>query len=143
MSHHHKRKRNRNRDRDQEQPEIPMTPMIDVVFLLLIYFVMTLEPTDIFAHLNVYTPSTDAPPKEQKDPPSLIRIGIYPDGIAFDDVQVTVTQLEGFMSRLAAASTTQSVLITCSVDSVHGNLVEVLNLCAKYNLTNLSVVSAE
>ena len=134
-------KRERRRQ-PMEEGEIPMAPMIDVVFLLLIYFVMTMEPIDIFAHLNVYTPSSDTPPKEQKDPPSLIKIGIYPDGYTFDGVVVDFERLDGFLERLARASKTQSVLIQCGSDSRHGGLVRVLNSCAKYELTNLSVVSA-
>ena len=134
-------KRERRRQ-PMEEGEIPMAPMIDVVFLLLIYFVMTMEPIDIFAHLNVYTPSSDTPPKEQKDPPSLIKIGIYPDGYTFDGVVVDFERLDGFLERLARASKTQSVLIQCGSDSRHGGLVRVLNSCAKYELANLSVVSA-
>lgn len=120
---------------------IPMTPMIDVVFLILIYFVFTMEPIDIYAHLNVYTPSSDAPPKEKIDPPSLIRIGVYPDAYTFDDVPVTFNQLDGFLERLAKAKKDQSVLVQCGLGSRHGSLVRVLNSCAKYELRNLSVVS--
>lgn len=120
-----------------------MTPMIDVVFLLLVYFVMTLQPTDLFAHLNVFTPSAEAATEAPKDPPSLIRIGVNPGGYTFDGLVVSSTQLESFLARLASASKTQSVLITCSVDSRHGRLVAVLNMCAKFELDNLSVVSGE
>jgi biopolymer transport protein ExbD len=120
-----------------------MTPMIDVVFLLLIYFVMTMQPLDIFAHLEVYAPSSDAPPREQpRDPPSLIRIGVYSDGFTFDESVVTLEQVDRYLSMLASASATQSVIILCATNSYHGNLVQVLNICAKYGLTNLSVVSA-
>lgn len=136
-------RRRRRRERTEGEGEIPMTPMIDVVFLLLVYFVMTLQPTDLFAHLNVFTPSADAATEAPKDPPSLIRIGVYPTGYTFDDLAVSSTQLESFLARLATASKTQSVLIECSVESRHGNLVAVLNMCAKFGFSNLSVVSAE
>lgn len=135
-------RRQRKRRFDDGDGEVPMTPMIDVVFLLLIYFVMTMEPTPIFAHLEVFTPSADASQQTPEDPPSLIRIGVYADGYTFDGVSVPFDQLEAFLRRLAHASTTQSVLIQCAMDSPHGNLVRLLNICAKYGLRNLSVVSA-
>jgi biopolymer transport protein ExbD len=103
---------------------------------------MTMEPTPIFAHLDVFTPSSDRSQQPPKDPPSLIRIGVHGDGYTFDGVSVPFAQLDGFLSRLAQASTTQSVLIQCALDSPHGNLVQLLNVCAKYGLSNLSVVSA-
>ena len=120
-----------------------MTPMIDVVFLLLIYFIMTLEPVPLFAHLNVFAPSADAPPPENTEkPPEVIRIGVYSDGYTFDGTPVMERQLDRFLNTLARASKTQTVLILCAVDSTHGSLVRLLNLCAKHGLTNLSVVSA-
>lgn len=137
------RRRQRKRSFDDGDGEVPMTPMIDVVFLLLIYFVMTMEPVPIFAHLDVYTPSADRSQQPPRDPPSLIRIGVYADGYTFDGVSVPFAQLEGYLLRLAEASTTQSVLIQCALDSPHGHLVRLLNVCAKHGLRNLSVVSAD
>jgi biopolymer transport protein ExbD len=138
-----RQKRRRKRRDEEEEAEIPMAPMIDVVFLLLIYFIMTLEPIPIFANLNVFTPSTDAPPKVQPDkPPEVIRIGVYSDGFTFDEISVTERQLDNFLRTLSRASKTQTVLILCATDSKHGSLVRLLNICAKYEMTNLSVVSA-
>lgn len=127
----------------EEHGEVPMTPMIDVVFLLLIYFLLTMQPQNVVAHLDVYAPSSERTPPTQKDPPSLIRIGIYSDGYTFDDASVDKANLETFLSVLARASKTQSVLIICDVNARHGRLVGVLDLCAKHGLTNLSVVSGE
>ena len=37
----------------REDPKLEMTPMIDVVFQLLIFFIVTLQQEDILAHLDV------------------------------------------------------------------------------------------
>ena len=37
---------------------IPMASLIDVVFLLLVYFVLTLSPRDVNTHLDVFRPGT-------------------------------------------------------------------------------------
>ena len=57
-----KRKRQR---KEQEAAALEMTPMIDVVFQLLIFFIVTLKPEDICSHLDVSRPAPDpnAPPK--------------------------------------------------------------------------------
>ena len=137
-----KKRGKRKRDLRSDEIEVPMAPMIDVVFLLLIYFVMTIEPLEVTAHLEVLTPSSEQAPQEQADPPSLIRIGIYSDGFTFDGSSVNLDLMERFLGTLSKASTAQSVLIQCAVDSPHGSLIQILNLCVKYNLQNLSVVSA-
>ena len=132
----------RKRDQNSAEIEVPMAPMIDVVFLLLIYFVMTIQPLEVPAHLEVLTPSSDQAAQEQADPPSLIRIGIHSEGFTFDGSAVNLHLMERFLGTLSNASMTQSVLIECAVDSSHGRLIQILNLCTKYHLKNLSVVSA-
>ena len=86
-----------------EPADVPMTPMIDVVFQLLIYFLVTFEATDVMAHLDVFTPSPDSkPPKEDKPPPNLIKIVVFPDGYTINDKQVTVESLDRLLNKLAA-----------------------------------------
>lgn len=36
----------------QEDSKVPMAAMIDVVFLLLVFFVLTVRPVDVLAHLD-------------------------------------------------------------------------------------------
>ena len=121
-----------------------MTPMIDVVFLL-----ADLLRHDHAAHGYFCPPRSlhsfvRRPPREKpKDPPSLIRIGVYGDRFTFDDSQISFARMDIYLGALARHGSTQSVIILCSADSRHGNLVEALNLCAKHGLTNLSVVSGE
>ena len=79
-----------------------MTPMIDVVFLLLIYFVMTMEPLDVFANLNVFIPSPDQPPPKEKpdEPPEVIKVGILKDGFQFDGFTVREETLEKYLGKI-------------------------------------------
>jgi biopolymer transport protein ExbD len=116
--------------------------MIDVVFQLLIYFLVTFEASDVMAHLDVFTPSPDSKPPEEKPPtPNLIRIVVFPDGYTINDKQVSVESLDRLLNKLAAIDPTQTVMINATGLSPHFRLVEVLDLCAKSGLRNLSVVS--
>jgi biopolymer transport protein ExbD len=134
--------RERKSKRAQDSGELPMTPMIDVVFQLLIYFIFTFETPDVIAHLDVFRPAPDQSQKEKPDkPPNMIRINIFPDGIQLNDRTVTLPELGDRLARLAGYDRNQTVLITCGSQSRHGTLVEVLDLCAKTRMTNLSVVS--
>jgi len=125
----------------QEPTELQMTPMIDVVFQLLIYFLVTFETPDVLAQLDVFRPSPDSQPKEQQDPPKMIQINIFPDGFSINARPVTLEELDTLLTKLAAIDTGQTVLITAGSASEHGDLIRVLDLCAKTGLTNLSVVS--
>ena len=118
-----------------------MTPMIDVVFQLLIYFLVTFETPDVIAHLDVFRPSPDSPPKEQQEKPNMIRVNIFPDGFTINERQVSLVGLDKVITKLAEYGTSQTIVITCGSASKHGDLVQVLDICAKNRMTNLSVVS--
>ncbi len=123
-----------------EEPKLDMTPMIDCVFQLLIFFIISLKPEDVIAHLDVNRPQSDAAaPQNQKT--DLLQIGVYENGYTLNDRQVSYGSLEKMMARLADVSKTQTVVIKCALESPHRMLVEVLDLCSKLGLKNLSVMS--
>ena len=132
----------RNRKRSDMPPaDLPMTPMIDVVFQLLIYFIVTIKPMDVFAHLDVSRPSPEAKQEKMQTPPKLIRIGIFEEGYTINDRAVTEEYLGGFIKDMADLDKSQTVLIMCSGFARHEKLISVLDYCAEYGLRSLSVIS--
>ena len=124
----------------EDKEELPMTPMIDVVFQLLVYFVFTMKPIDVFANLDVNRPS----PEDRRavvELPNLIRISIFPNGFDMNDTPVTLDGMDRMLDRLATLNPNQTIMIMCAALSPHGALVEVLDLCYKHKMTNLSVIS--
>lgn len=122
-----------------EEAKLEMTPMIDVVFQLLVFFIFTLKPQDIIAELNVNRPAPDARPPPKDQPQDLVSITIGARVIDLNGVVYSMPRLARKLQRLASYSTTQSILIKCTLDSRHEKLVGVLDACAKAELTNLSV----
>ena len=55
---------------------------------------------------------------------------------------MSVRQLESLLAKLAEIDANQTILIMCANASPHEKLVEILDICAKVKLTNLSVVSS-
>lgn len=139
--------RERMRRRNEEETEVSMTPMIDVVFQLLIFFLVTIKPVDIMARLDVFRPALD---QEERDepPPRMVKIVVYGDvytigltGTTRDDRIVDLPALEQLLASFAATNKRTTISISCTGDSAHGRLVRVLNLCARVGLENISVVS--
>ncbi len=124
--------------------ELEMTPMIDVVFQLLIYFVVTMKPMDIAAHLDVFSPGAPPPPEEDTPPPpQMLRIMIHSDGLEINDMAVSRAQMRTVINSLANISKDQTIMIYCASDSSHSQLVEVLDNCARVGLTNLSIITMD
>ena len=126
---------------DMPPADLPMTPMIDVVFQLLIYFLVTIHPVDVITHLDVFRPSPEAKAEKPETPPKMIRITIFTDGFSINDRPVELPELDSLMAKLAGIDKTQTILIMATAMSPHEKLIQVLNLCAKSGLVNLSVVS--
>jgi len=121
--------------------DLPMTPMIDVVFQLLIYFLVTIKPVDVIAHLDVFRPSPEASQEKPDTPPKMIKIVVFTDGFVINEKPVELPELDRLLTKLAGIDTKQTILIMVTADSPHEKLIQVLDLCAKAKLVNLSVVS--
>lgn len=131
-------KRERNKG---ESVKLEMTPMIDVVFQLLIFFIVTLKQEDILSHLDVSRPAPDPNAKPEEQIKDLLQIEVYERGFVMKGRRVGISELDRQLTRLATYSKNVSVIIKCTPDSPHANLVQLLNVCAKAGLKNLSVFS--
>ena len=145
------KKKEKNRNKGDEL-QLEMTPMIDVVFQLLIFFIVTLNQPDILSQLEALRPAPNPSPQEVVDPPSSITIKGFPSHpglgaylFGSDDNRRTVTleQLRGFAGQMAKANRNQSVIVNCTDSAPHGCLVRVLDLLSDAGLRTVSVFSLD
>ena len=123
-----------------EAATLEMTPMIDVVFQLMIFFIVTLKQEDILAHLDVSRPQPeDRPPPPKID--DLLTVLVYKEGYVLQGRRVALEELDRQLTRIASFSKNTSVIIKCTADSPHAFLMQLLDICAKAELKNLSVFS--
>ena len=126
--------------RSSEEPKVEMTPMIDVVFQLMIFFVVTIKQEDIYSKLNANRPAPNqASSSESND--TQIKIDIGYAGLIFNGRGVRMNELRSNLKQLSATSKNATVLIRCTMDSPHGRLVDVLDACNQYGMRNLSIFS--
>lgn len=124
-----------------EAAKLEMTPMIDVVFQLLIFFIVTLKQEDILGHLDISRPSPDPNVKPESQVQDLLTIMVYKDGYVLQGKRVGLSELDRQLGYLAGLSSSVSVVIKCTGDSPHTLLMRLLDVCAKVKLTNISVFS--
>jgi len=132
----------------QENPQLDMTPMIDVVFELIIFFVVTIKQEDILSRLNVNRPAP-APPSSQETPkddiPCTIEIGRAArngnrEGVyVYNKKEVKLEQLDTYLKETAAVSVETPIIVKCAPDSPHKALVDLLDVCYKHKLHSVSV----
>jgi len=117
-----------------------LTPLIDVVFLLLIFFLVASRFAEEDRQLEVALPTaTEAKPL--LDQPREFVINIDATGKYF--VQDTVMTLEEVDSALHQAIAnnplTQTVNIRADKNVNFEHVLQILNLCVKYNVQNYTI----
>lgn len=133
----------------QSEDKVDITPMIDVVFLLLIYFMFL--PLQQEADIAIKLPSK-APPSENLELPSEHIIEVYPNGLVLlngapmDGVNDRdMGKLTATLTRLRLSSDRANIdtviKIQADPDSPHQRSVDVLNACAKADVTKVSFAS--
>ena len=125
-----------------------LTPMIDVVFLMLVFFMVTTELIKQEADLGIQLPS-QAAPAATPELPSKHTVDILPDGTVLlnggntgDDIYGELTGLTSMLGGLKASADRlkKNTIVTIQADkySPHYRSIDVLNACAKAKLTFVS-----
>jgi biopolymer transport protein ExbD len=129
-----RRKRERNRG---SAARLEMTPMIDVVFLLLVFFVVTIQPQDVVARLNVSRPA--APPKSPQIP--LLRIDVGVQGYVINGRLLSLETIKKKLTKLYVNASSSPLIVASTGDAPHSRLVKLLDMCAGIGIPNISLMS--
>jgi biopolymer transport protein ExbD len=129
--------------KEQENPALDMTPMIDVVFELIIFFVVTIKQEDLFSKLNANrpAPSSGAASSEQ-DTTVTIEVGKGRDAngvLVYNKAPIKLKELDRNLKEVSRTSKKTPIVIRCSEDSPHKALVDVLDVCYRNQLFSVSI----
>lgn len=138
----------RVRRRQLEDCEIPMGPMIDMVFLLLVFFMVTARPIKQESDIGMSLPGTVAQ-ERSLDIPDEQRIDIAADGTVSLNERTMAAPGERAMPLLlstlsrfrqaAEANRSQPLVTIAAADATtHQRIVDVLNVCAKAEITGVT-----
>lgn len=136
------------RRKDVQTVEMQMGPMIDMVFLLLVFFMVTAKPIKQESDINLGLPGTVSQ-EETVDIPDEQRIVIRADGqvilneqpldsITSEELPTLIATLKRF--KESADANKSEALITIQVEdgAKHQRIVNVLNACAKAKITGVT-----
>ncbi len=133
-------------DLTNKKAELQITPLIDVVFLLLIYFMVTASLIKKEADLSFMLPA-----KVETDEPITLPIEVLIEVTELGDIMINGMifgqggNLDDLISQLIsykeAADTSSSDLIVNILPddkAVHGRIIKVMDACAAADVKNMS-----
>ena len=127
----------------QDNPQLDMTPMIDVVFELIIFFVVTIQQEDIFSRLNANRPApSSSSSSSESDTTVTIEIGRGLDAngvLVYNKKVVRRSELDQNLREVARTSKKTPIIIKCAEDSPHKALVDALDICYRNQLFSVSI----
>jgi biopolymer transport protein ExbD len=127
-----------------DETNIDLTPMLDVVFILLIFFVVTatfLSETAISAASSESSDAPPPPPDEDQAQNILFEIGSNDEIILNKQPRPIIpTQIRSNIDQLKAENPSASVIIQPNNDSSVSTLVLIMDAARQAGMFNISVV---
>jgi biopolymer transport protein ExbD len=119
-------------------PGIPLTPMIDVVFLLLCFFVTSQIFSQWETEIDVALPTAQTGDMPQRLPGEVI-INVRADGTTVVNGQMLEeAQLRSMMDRLVQLFPGQPVLLRADKTTDYQFVIRVLDTCRQADIWNIS-----
>lgn len=128
--------------KSDEELNVPMAAMIDVTFLLLAYFLMTIKIELPEAHLAINLPAPAVEKNDNRPPPQLLEIHVlYGRYLLMGTKNVSLDALEETLLSIAAFDPEQTVIIKVSQEAEQRELMRLLDRCRKSGLMKLNVLT--
>jgi len=124
----------------EDESEINITPMLDVVFIMLIFFIVTATFVKE-AGIDVNRPDAATAVKQEK---ANILIAIGPNNdIWIDRRQVDIRSVRPNIERLHAENPQGSVVIQADKESKTDTLIQVMDASRQAGVYNVSIAAQE
>ncbi len=122
-----------------EAPSLNLTSMIDVVFLLIIFFMVGTKFTDMERNIALQVPQVSeggalAPAPEKRV------VSVYRDGrLALDRNFVTLEQLTAELSRARAEYADLGVIVRGDAEGAFQHVASALNACRQAGVNDMGI----
>lgn len=124
-------------------PGIQLAPLVDVLLLLLIFFLMTWNAARNENELDVKVPKASSA-KEKSAPIGDVVVNVKTDGtIVVNRRTLTAAELTELLQGLVGLNAEQAVIIRGDETGAYKHVVEVLNICSQAGVSNVAFATAK
>ena len=124
-------------------PGIQLAPLVDVLLLLLIFFLLTFNAARSENELDVKVPKASAA-REKTAPIGDVVVNVKSDGnVVVNRRTLTTPELTELLKGLVQLNAEQAVVIRGDETGAYRNIVNVLNICTQAGVTNVAFATAK
>jgi biopolymer transport protein ExbD len=123
---------------EEEENEINLTPMLDVVFIMLIFFIVT---ASFIKEAGIDVDRPDAPSADSQDDAAILIAISANDEIWIDRRQTDPNAVRGMIERLHAENPKGSIVIQADEESTNEMLVVVMEAAKQAGVTNVAIAA--
>jgi biopolymer transport protein ExbD len=123
---------------DEEENEINLTPMLDVVFIMLIFFIVT---ATFIKEAGIQVERPDTMTADTQDDAAILIAISETDEIWIDRQERDPRAIRGIIERLHAENPKGSIVIQADEGSTHEKLIIVMEAAKAAGVTNVAIAS--
>ncbi len=123
---------------EEEENEINLTPMLDVVFIMLIFFIVT---ASFIKEAGVEVERPDAPTGERQEDAAILIAIRANDEIWIDRKETDPRAVRGVIERLHAENPKGSIVIQADENSTNEMLITVMEAAKQAGVANVAIAT--
>ncbi|OGV81777.1 MAG: hypothetical protein A3K19_26290 [Lentisphaerae bacterium RIFOXYB12_FULL_65_16] len=120
------------------EPGFQIAPMVDLMFQLLLFFMVAAVYAHLETKMGITVPTADSGLRGARQPGEII-INLDDKGIIFvNNVQMTLERLGVLLAQVAKTYQEQPVIIRADAITHHEDVIAVLDICRKADIWNVA-----
>jgi biopolymer transport protein ExbD len=120
------------------RPPFPLAAMIDIMFLLLLFFMLTSLYAEMEAELNITLPRSVEGGDIEREPTEVI-INVKADGTyVINQITYDLATIDTKLRDLSTLYKGNHIIVRGDKEAKYDYIIRLLDLCKKYNLWNVS-----
>ena len=126
-----------------ERTGIQLAPMIDVVFLLLIFFIVLWNYARFETEIDISVPAASAGETPERTIGEIVVNVKKEGGIIIEGIERTELETLEMFKSIVAAYPDQALILRGDKEASFDHIVKVLNLCKEANIWNISFATSQ
>ena len=127
--------------KSSDEPRIDLTPMVDVVFLLLIFFMISTTFVES-PGISIKLPEASSQSVERE--PQELKIYLSRDGdVYYLDRKISINDYKGLLAEHQSDADTTTILLLADQESRHGKVVTLMDIARDAGFVKLAIATEQ